>query len=360
LRNISRPLAAAALAAAVLAPAAAAEAATKTASLGYAAKPPKGTPPAAAFYAFFPSKITIHKGDKVSYIPAGFGAVYSGPKSKMPTFEQLDASRPVTGLNDPAGNPFWFNGQPTPSVDPAFLAPSGDGKVRKQKDVDMGALPLDDKPKPTVFTFTKPGSYKVYDAVHPKVFQTVVVKPKSAKIPSAAADQKASLKQANKLAKEAKTLAAVKPAPNTILVGNDSKNVGFFQFFPGDATVPANTPITIDAGSSVNDTHNLVIGPAGYMADAAKNVFQPGPAGFDLLASAVYPSQPGTSGLTFDGTQNGGFLSTGAFGAKGSVLPTKTTITFTKPGTYSYVCLFHSNGVYAPGAENMQGTITVQ
>jgi plastocyanin len=74
----------------------------------------------------------------------------------------------------------------------------------------------------------------------------------------------------------------------------------------------------------------------------------------------VYPSQPGTSGLTFDGTQNGGFLSTGAFGAKGSVLPTKTTITFTKPGTYSYVCLFHSNGVYAPGAENMQGTITVQ
>ena len=360
MRTTHRTLAVAALATAALAPAAVAQAATKHATLGYAGKPPAGTPETAAFYAYFPSKITIHKGDKVSYKVAGFGAVYSGPKSKIPQLANLDASRPVSGLNDPAGNPFWFNGQPTPSINPALLAPSGDGKVHKgQKDVDSGGLPMDEKAKPTVLTFTKPGAYKIYDALHPKVFQTVVVKPKRAKIPGHAADARRSLKEAKKYAKQAKKLAGVKPAANTILVGHDAKNVGFFQYFPGDVTVPANTPVTIDAGTTSNDTHDLVIGPDAYMADTANNLFQGGPGGVDLIASAIYPSQPGGS-LTFDGSQNGGFLSTGAFAGKGGPLPNKTTITFTKPGTYKYVCLFHSNGVYAPGAENMQGTITVK
>jgi plastocyanin len=126
-------------------------------------------------------------------------------------------------------------------------------------------------------------------------------------------------------------------------------------------TVKAGVPVTIDAGKTVNDVHDIAIGPDAYMGDLARNLFQPGPSGLSLDARGIFPSQSPAQPLTFDGTQNGGFFSTGALDTDAkSPLPSKVTVTFTKPGTYHYVCLFHSDGVYRPGAENMQGTITVQ
>jgi plastocyanin len=346
----------AALAVAAMAPAAAAQAATKSVDLGLT-KNPKGAPEAASFFEFFPAKTTIHAGDKVSYNINGFGIPFSGPKSAIEGLAVVDQAKPVTGLDDPAGNPFWFNGVAgSASINPNYLAPAGDGKVKKgQKDVDHGALSLGPA-KPYVLSFKKPGKYKVYDALHPKVAHTVVVRPKKAKIPGKAADKAAALKQATKLVKEAKKLENLKPAANTLRIGNDSKKVGLFQFFPGDLTVKAGTPVTVDAGTNVNDVHDIVIGPDAYMGEAAKNLFQPGETGVGLLASALYPSQPPSQPLTFDGTQNGGFLSTGAFDTDPATpLPSKSTVTFTKPGTYHYVCLFHSDGVHG-----MEGMITVQ
>lgn len=356
MRKSHRPIAVAALVVAALAPAAAAQAATKTVDLGLA-KLPKGTPEAASFYSFFPAKVTIHAGDKVSYRTNGFGLVFSGPRSKIESIAKLDPAAPVTGVNDPAGTPFWFNGvAPSASVNPSYLEQAGDGKVRKgQKDVDHDLLPLD-KPKPYKLTFAKPGTYKIYDALHPKIVNTVVVKAKGKQIPGKAADRSAVVKQAAKSAAEAKKLAGLTPAANTIRVGNDSTKVGLFQFLPDNLTVAAGTPVTVDAGSKVNDIHDLAIGPEPYMLAIGQTVFSPGPSGVGLLGSALFPSQPPAAPLTFDGTQNGGFVSTGAFDTDSSTpLPSKTTITFTAPGTYHYVCLFHSDGVHG-----MSGTITVQ
>jgi plastocyanin len=357
LRSSHRTCAVAALAVAALAPAAAAQAATKNVSLGLA-KSPKGSPEAASYFDFFPAKVTIHAGDKVKYTNnAGFGLVYSGPKSKIQSIAKLDAASPVSGVTDPTGAPFWFNGvAPSASVNPEYLQKAGDGKVRKgQKDVDHDAISLGDA-KPYTLSFAKPGTYKVYDALHPTNFNTVVVKAKGKKIPSKAADASAVVKQIAKRVAEAKKLEKLTPPANTLRIGNDSKKVGLYQFFPGNLTVAAGTPVTIDAGSRVDDIHDLAIGPQAYMQSIGQTVFSPGPNGVGLLASAVFPSQPSTAPLTFDGTQNGGFISTGAFDSDSSTpLPSKTTITFTKPGTYHYVCLFHSDGV-----NGMSGTITVQ
>jgi len=58
----------------------------------------------------------------------------------------------------------------------------------------------------------------------------------------------------------------------------------------------------------------------------------------------------------FDGSQNGGYFNSGAIDTdKATPLPPSTTVTFSKPGTYKYICLFHSDGEHG-----MEGTITVQ
>jgi plastocyanin len=205
LRNHTRSLTAAVIATACLAPGAVAGAATKDVSLGYGGAPPKGAPQTASPYAFFPHKVKIHAGDKVRYSTFGFGVVYSGPKSKIQGLAQLDDANKVSGLTDPLGAPFWFDGQVgTPQVNPFYLAPAGDGKVHKgQKDVDHGVLP-EDRPVPYTLRFSKPGSYKIYDALHPKVFNRVVVVPKGKKIPGAAHDRAAVAKQLAKLVKQAR------------------------------------------------------------------------------------------------------------------------------------------------------------
>ena len=351
-----RPLAAATLAAAALAPAGLAQAATKTVDYGPAGKPPAGLPETAALFDFFPRKVTIHAGDKVRYRVNGFGLVYSGPASKVPALAALDPSAPVSGSNDPAGNPFWFNGQPSPFLNGAVLARAGDGKVEKgQKDVDHDALALG-PPKPYVLSFAKPGTYKVRDALHPDVVNTVKVVKKGKTIPGKAADKSAVVKQTAKLVEEAQRLEDVTAPGNTILVGNDSRHVGFFQFFPPAATVKVGQPVTIDAGKRMNDVHNLAIGPEAYMKQLTGTLFgeQPGAAGLPLNPAGVYPSQP-TAPLTYGGGAqefvNTGFLDTDAK----TPLASKTSITFTKAGTYTYVCNIHSDGV-----QGMTGTIEVQ
>ena len=261
-----RPLATAAHAVAALVPATAAQAATHKATLGYGGKPPAGTPEAAQLFAFFPSKLTIHAGDKVKYTVPGFGVPYSGPKSKIQSLPAFDAATKVSGVNDPAGNPFWFDGaQPTPMVNPFYLENAGDGKVHKgQKDVDHGALSFG-PPKPYVLSFAKPGSYKIVDAIHPKVAQTVVVKPKAAKLPTASAVKRSIAKELTGLVKEAKKQANYTAPANTLAIGHDSSHVGLYEFLPGNLTVAAGTPITVDAGSNVNDVHDLAIGPDAFM-----------------------------------------------------------------------------------------------
>lgn len=342
MHQFKRPLAAATLVAAALVPAAGAHAATAKVSYGLA-KPPKGTPESASFYDFFPRKVTIHAGDKVKYATYGFAVVYSGPAAKAPGLAITDPSTPVADAKDPAGNPFWFNGQPSPAINPAILGPEGDGKVNPgQKDVDHAALSLD-KPKPYVLSFAKAGTYKVRDAFNPDVVNTVKVVKKGAKVPSKAKVQAAVVKQTAALVKEAKERAAVKPAANTLLVGNDAKHVGFYQFF-APATVKVGQPLTIDTGARVDDVHNVAVGPEAFMSAATQALIAPSDKGVFLNPAIVYPSA--TTPLSYDGGPQS-FVNTGLLDSNDETpLLSKSQITFTKAGTYHLVCNIHSDGVH--------------
>jgi len=91
-----------------------------------------GAPLKADAIDFFPHTVTIHVGDSVKFLPTAFHnidipALKHGKQQKPLALLQLGAT--VTGDNDAAGQPFWFNGQrpnvffnhkivpPNPSVD---------------------------------------------------------------------------------------------------------------------------------------------------------------------------------------------------------------------------------------------------
>ena len=73
---------------------------------------PAGVPKDGDLNQFFPSAVKIHVGDKVSWTVAGFHVVqFPKAGSAPPQLAVPDPSRPATGVNDAAGQPFWFNGQ---------------------------------------------------------------------------------------------------------------------------------------------------------------------------------------------------------------------------------------------------------
>ncbi len=98
----------------------------------------------------------------------------------------------VSGVNDAAGNPFWFNGKvPNVGLNPALLAPPTAKTYNGSKRLDSGVPAPSGPPKPFNVTFTKAGTYKFFCDVHPGMIGTVVVKPAGAAIPSAKQDAKA-------------------------------------------------------------------------------------------------------------------------------------------------------------------------
>ena len=110
--NRSRRIAAAAVGVAVLVPGAAAHAATRNVVAGPPAKV-TGVPADSDSNAYFRKQVTIHVGDRVRWKFNGFHTVTVPPKGEdPPPFIGQDASgTKISGVNDAAGKPFWFNGQ---------------------------------------------------------------------------------------------------------------------------------------------------------------------------------------------------------------------------------------------------------
>lgn len=112
--------------------------------------------------------------------------------------------------------------------------------------------------------------------------------------------------------------------------------------------------LTIHVGETVQwmgGFHTISFGPAAMLMQLQKSFVMPtpqrnGPPLFVINPKAAFPS----GGATYDGT---GFVNSGILPftvPKGSTAPPSFKLTFTKAGTYRYVCLVH------PG---MDGSITV-
>jgi plastocyanin len=126
-----------------------------------------------------------------------------------------------------------------------------------------------------------------------------------------------------------------------VRAGNDRKEVAFFSFFPAARAVPAGTAVRFEMAKDSTEVHNVVFGPEAFLAETAAKFISPGAQGIAYDPLSVYPSDQGP--LTHEGTNHGnGFLNTGLMDADARTsFPSSASVTFTKPGSYAYICTVH-------------------
>ncbi len=290
---------------------------------------------------FLINRVTINVGETVVWNgkarSAGFHTVDFPAKggSDLPLF--TPTGKTVSGVNDFAGSPFWFDGKvPQVGFNPVLFMPSGPSKYNGSTRVDSG-LPLG-RPADFKLTFTKPGVYKYFCDVHPGMIGYVVVRKKGQPVPSAASNKRTLVREESAYARGAKKLDRTKVAGNNFSVGaSGAGGLEVFAMFPSTRTVKVGTTITFSMSKRTREVHTVTFGPVSYLKGLASSFAGPLPA-----ANALYPSAPPGS-ITLDQTSHGnGFANTGALDRDSTTpLPTSGQITFTQPGTYHFVCLIH-------------------
>jgi plastocyanin len=321
---------------ALLVPVAGAQAATKPV---YAGPPPNGALPGAprsyTDNAFYPSRIQVNRGDQVSFKFRGFHNVLFVPRgTALPSFALANPAQPVAGALDAAGNPMWFNGQPSLAPNPVVFAPTGDRTIDDDQ-LHGSGVPLG-PPRDYTVRFPRQGTYTYYCRIHPGMKGTVVVRSSGA--PPAAADAlrvRAQVRRASRLARRLARFDG--PAGNTVRAGNDRRGVAGLDFFPGTKRVRAGQAVTFRISPNSTEAHNVAIGPEGYLEDQERAIVGPG----GLNPFVFYPSDAPLP--PYGGTGHGnGFINAGTIDRDpASPFPTSTAITFTRPGTYVYYCVIH-------------------
>ena len=96
--------------------------------------------------------------------PAGFHNTDLPKKGGTPAALLLPTGQNVTGLNDAAGNPFWFNGRvPQVSFNPVARQeqPRQDAELQRRQGASTPGCRRSRKPKPMTVKFTKTGHLRV-------------------------------------------------------------------------------------------------------------------------------------------------------------------------------------------------------
>ncbi len=299
--------------------------------------------------AFFNRRATIHVGDAVSFQLRGFHTVDlpAAGGSDVPFI--IPSGGVVTGVNDAAGNPFWFNGRlPNLAFNPLLFKASG-GKVYTGKSrIDTGAPLGPHAGKPFVVRFTKAGTYKYFCDIHPGMIGYITVKAKAAPVPSTKANAAARLAQLTSNIKGAVKAAKGKLPANTVDLGLAAPGgVELFSMFPASLTVSRGTVVTFRMSAYSFDTHTATFGSTPELASLVKNF------GPTVGGQAAFPSDP-TQPIMQSATSHGdGFANTGVLDRDPTTktIPSSGKIQFNSPGTYQYICLIHPF---------MRGTIVVQ
>jgi plastocyanin len=299
--------------------------------------------------AFFPSGVTVHQGDKVKFVAAGFHSFDFPPRGGDMLPLITPTGQKISGEKDFAGADFWFNGQDQVSFNPLLVAGMSFGKklsFNGSKRIISG-LPLGENPKPVTVTFKKTGKFTYYCNIHAGMKGTVTVKSKGAKIPSAKADKKALKRQIATAATTAKKLPKTQVPANTVSVGAAGKHgEELFAMVPDALTVPVGTAVTFRMHPASYDIHTATTGPGDPEADpnsylgqlAKKFAEEPVPPG-----QAVYRSeQPGTQGTLTPALHGNGFWNSGLMDTStGSVIGSSDSVTFGAPGNYDFYCMVH-------------------
>ena len=145
-----------------------------------------GVPKGSDSNAYFVKRVTIHVGDRVRWKINGFHTVTVPPEGDdPPPFIGQDASgTKISGVNDAAGNPFWFNGQTRITLTDEGSLSQGGSRYNGNKLASSGAPLQAGPPRPYTLRFTRKGTYSYYCTIHPGMKGTVKVVSRGKRIPT--------------------------------------------------------------------------------------------------------------------------------------------------------------------------------
>ena len=337
----------------------------------------------AAFLQYFPQRVTVHPGDTVDFHENWTGephtvtmgtlvesalkaAQAAGPNGPTPPeLQKLPTLLPQGpgDANQNAAQPCYLTTGEPPSA--TATACTKDQQTQPdfsgaQTYYNSGFLPEGSNFKVKLSSDIKPGTYSYYCNLHgPEMSGSIVVLNKDRSIPSAETNDKAA--EAEKNADVAKLLPAYTQAKSGQFPISGVKNVAGYasqDFQQGliDEMIPAE--IDAKVGEKVTWTvvgpHTISFGnapiePGKYLTKAPDGAWHLNAQAFSPSGFPPAPEQPSgpppsqltltapINGGTYDGT---GFKSTGVLVSFPPVL-SQASLTFTKAGTYSYVCLIH-------------------
>jgi plastocyanin len=340
-----------------------------------------------AFLAYFPKQVTVHPGDTVDFhenwtgephtvtmgtlVEDGLKAIQAaGPAAQQgpppPAFAKLPTLFPQ-GPGDAhqnAAQPCFLTTGAPPTDDNTPCPKAQQTKTDftgTQPSYNSGFLPEGDTFSVKLSPDIKPGEYHYYCNLHgPEMSGSIVVAAKDAKVPSASdVDKTATTEKdaiVNKLVGPLSEAKAGKfPLPGiTNLVGYGSQDVqnGFIN-----EMIPAT--VNAKVGQKVNWTvlgfHTLSFGkapiePGKFMTKAPDGAWHlneaaGAPVGFPPppeQGNGPPPSGPPPIKVIDGGTYEGNaFKSTGGVGGDPSSGILQYTVTFSKAGSYPFVCLIH-------------------
>ncbi len=288
---------------------------------------------------FLPKEITINEGDTVQWKLSGSEHTIYFPAGQKPP--ELIVPGKMKG--ELLWNPDVFFATPKKTYD--GMGPISGGAL----------LAAPDNPKSYALTFTKAGTYKYMCMFHPGMEGTITVRPAGSAYPKTqeqynqmgAVQAKPALAKAQALREASKPEVTGTPGKRTFtlnLVGSLKDGATFYRFPGGTLTISRGDSVTW-VMKDPTELHTVSFG--------AKK-------GFDIATVKPQPQGPPLILVTKEamnlrggkvhrgaGFYNSGFLATEPPGAPSYAL------TFTRKGTFEYVCAVHT-------PFGMKGTVVVQ
>jgi plastocyanin len=269
---------------------------------------------------YFPGAITIDEGDSITWsiMPGAAEAHTVTFGTTGPCVDPNQTGVPVPGRSW-SGTGCVSSGTILPS-----MAPAGAG------------------PKTFTLTFPKAGTYKYFCQFHvPAMVATVVVQPAGSPYPTAQASYVATsdpvLAQAVKSGQAALAAQSVTTARNangtttyTMNAGyGDGKSYGLYRFGASNLTIHTGDTVTW-VQRDPDDAHTVTFLNNGQDVPFTLANGAPNPVAFARTPQRSY-----------DGT---GLVNSGLLPPAAAPAPARTySLTFTRPGSFKYVCLIHDD-----------------